>query len=422
MKIKSVFIYILIFSLCFAVFSQSYSELYLYLADQGFENVKITTVANNTVLIEYENRVFRNDLLAAGVVVALVADADAKTSAVIIVPLNKGVPLCEITINTAAYKKYIGGDIGKIEFASSLLFEKIDKKRKLGKRFKLFDKNTSSFRKLDITFQPGTRVHLGNYDDRYKLSFDLMPELSTSLWKGNTILAQILIPIHDEIGLYTNEVRLSRFIVNQVFNLPFSGLCSLNAGAFNPDRWGLSAEICYYIYNKHFLIGSKIDYTGFLLYQNSRWNFSKLGKTTNQTYCYYFFNNIDIAVGINYSRYLMGDSGWLGELSRTFGETKVGVYFAKTEIDKFGGFRFRIPLRPVKRTKPNIVRLNIPPFYDLSYKASNVTYTFGAPIETGVVIKGGLNLLDFNKNMTPTYIRNNIDMWLSAAKFVQKHQ
>ena len=159
------------------------------------------------------------------------------------------------------------------------------------------------------------------------------------------------------------------------------------------------------------MLGAEATYTGFLLYQEKKWNYSHPSRLTGRAYCTFFMDKLDLAIGVNYSEYLMGDNGWSGEVSRTFGETEIGLYFAKTNMDKFGGFRFKIPFPPQRRPRPGVIRLSTPYYYNWGYRATTRANTFGAPTQTGLAIATGSNLRNFQKNMVTSYIRNNIHVW-----------
>jgi hypothetical protein len=380
---------------------------------QGFENVRTGyTSDEKSLYIEYENRVYRNDLYAAGLVAGIASRQCLDSTSIALVPLKENVPICDIVFNVEDYKKLIDGTLDKDLFAARLtvkthtsdadsIFSSVKKK---------------SYRKIDLYVDPGLNYQLGNLDDPYKFYVAINPEISTTLWKGFVLSGRYKIPIIDEIGnyqigRYKSTSSLSRLTATQFLNLPRNGFAVVNIGLFEPDRWGGSSEIAWYLFDQRVLIGSKLDYTGFMLYRNGVLSYSKLGEFTNRTYCYYFFSGIDVSFGIGFAKYVLGDQGFFCELNRVFHEVEIGFFAAKTNEDDHGGFNIRIPIFPNRRMKPGLVRISPPLYYNFSYQSTTKPEILGGITETGVKVKTGHELRDFIGNMSAMYIKNNIEIW-----------
>lgn len=386
--------------------------------NNGFENVRIAII-DNTLQVEYENRILRNDVVAAGVITHILTKHTTDDFEALLIPLNRGIPICAIRFMSADYRKFMSGAMDKREFANALHIEEYSRTIKPAVALARAARVSSSFRKLDFTVAPGHTIQFGNYEDSFKFNGYFLPDVSTCLWPGAALRMQVLVPVYDEIGMYTKEVRLSRLTLNQVFRLPAGGLASVSVGAFEPTRYGLSTEAGYFLLNRRFWVGAGLDYTGFLLYQNKEWLYSKEKVRTDRAFIYYFLPWLDFSVGVQYADYLMGDHGWLMDVSRTLGDFKLGFYVARTDVDKFGGVRLTVPLSPMRQPAARRVRLNWPSSYNWNYRMTSETITYDVPLATGQTISSGFDLIDFQKKMVTSYIRNNVGWWKKVAVYVK---
>jgi hypothetical protein len=392
-------------------------HLQALLTRYGFENV-LSTVSENAdeIRISYENRVLRNDLTAVGVVLHLLSGQLRDSTTIILIPLNRGIPIASLRLNISDYRRFIEGSISEPDFIDLLQINKV-----VPLPHNNNAANSPSFRKLDFTVVPSHTIQLGNYEDNFKFSGYLIPEVSSFLWPGAALRAQVIVPVYDEIGQYTKEVHLSRLVFNQVLRLPTGSLVGINLGVFEPSRYGVSAQVGHFLLNQHFWIGAVLDYTGFLQYQHQEWTYSKPGITTDRVFLDYFFNKLDFVLRLQYADYLWGDHGWSFHVSRLMGDVKFAFYVAMTDQDKFGGFELILPLSPQRLPAAKRVRLNWPAHYTWSYRATSETITLDAPLMTGQSVSTGYELDDFHKKLTTSYIRNNIRLWKQSQKFIRSY-
>ncbi|MBN1561906.1 YjbH domain-containing protein [candidate division KSB1 bacterium] len=414
------FILLLFFFICpvirtEALFFENSQTLVARLAEYGFENIRVSSRQDNTVAIYYENRLYRNELFAAGIVAALLNELLEDERRVACVPCRRALPICELEFDLRDYRRFLAGSDAAPEGAD------IVRVRSLARSAPSAAKNRS-FGKLDITLYPAFSVHLGNYDDRFKMFFALMPVLSTTLWRGAALYVEASIPLYNDVNYhyyrFKDYPQLSKAALSQMVRLPFDLMTSVTFGAFNPNRWGVGGEVIKHFWQRHLAVGYSMEYTGFLLYYASEWNYSSMRTTTSKLYATYYADFLDCQFGLSYNRYLMQDSGPLFEFSRNFRDTSVGFFFGSTELDKFGGIMLRFPFSPQKRSMPRSIRVTMPGYYDYSYRATNVIYTQHAPIQTGISVYTGTKLTYLYQNLTPNYVTNNIQVFRQAHQYV----
>ena len=109
-------------SIAFSGWEESAVTLQKNLVDQGFENVQVSGDNNGLVRVRYENRVYRNEVRAAGVVLAEINRCDSTWSESVLLPLHRQVVIAEIGVGMADYRAFRAGSIGANELAARLQF------------------------------------------------------------------------------------------------------------------------------------------------------------------------------------------------------------------------------------------------------------------------------------------------------------
>lgn len=390
-----------------------FDSLTARLETQGFEHLLVRQRSDSTVIVHYENRIYRNEFYAAGVVVALAHDLVPDSGGLVLVPSRRALPMCELVVDLPAYRRWVVNSEGEPpahlvrvrDVSESLPLWGLEMKR-------------PGTGKIDLMIAPSFSVYLGNYDDRFKAFFQLMPVVSTSLWRGAALYVEGAIPIHNDVNYqyyrFKEYAQLSKAAVNQMLRLPGNVLASVSYGVFNPNRWGIGAEVTKLLFQRRLAIGYSIEHTGFLLYYDNVWNYSKWNLTTSQLYAIYYCDALNSQFGISHNRYVMQDSGWMFEFSRNFHESSVGAFVGSTEFDKYGGLMIKFPLSRKKRPAPKVLRVGLPRYYEYSYRATNVVYTQHSPIQTGISVYTGNRLSYLYRNLTPNYVKHNFDVWRRA--------
>lgn len=382
------------------------------LQQHGFENISVKSRSDSALVIYYENRMYRNELYASAIVTALVENR-AGDSTLVLVPCRRAMPICELYIDLESYRAFCHGTGADAQPA----FVRI---KDVSETLPFWPSGlTQPARgKIELMMSPSVAVYFGNYDDRFKMFFALMPVVRTTLWKGAALFAEASIPIYNDVNYdfmrYRDYAQLSKAAFSQVFELPFHVLGHFSAGVYNPHRWGLAGEINKLFMNRHLSVGYSFEYTGFLLYYDKLWNYSKLNLTTDKFYIWYYSDLFNSQIGLSYNSYVMQDSGLLFEFQRNYRDTTIGFFFGETELDKFGGITIRFPLAASKRPKPRLVRLTLPRYYDYSYRANKQVYAEEAPVQSGVTISTGTKLTYFYEHLTPNYIKHSLFLYKEA--------
>jgi len=389
------------------------------LVEHGFENISSAPCENDNLVIYYENRLYRDELYAAGIAAALVDSALPDSVDFTLVPSRRALPICELRIDRARYKQFVGSAEGAVPDTTFVTVANVRKASPVW--FRRFA--NPSFAKIDLTVYPTFSVYLGNYDDRFKLFFALMPVVSTTLWKGASAYVEASVPLYNDVNYqyfrFIDYPQLSKAAISQIVRLPFNILASVSYGLYNPNRYGWAGEINKRFLQRRLSVGYSFEYTGFLLYYDKEWFKSEKTLLTSKLYAVYYADFLNCQFGLSYNRYVMKDSGWLFEFSRNLRENTVGIFAGSTSIDKFGGMMIRFPLSRQRRTRPRLLRLTMPRYYEYSYRATNKVYTTHSPVQTGISIYTGTKLTYLDLHLTPNYVANNLRQFHKAFQAIQ---
>ncbi len=391
------------------------------LAAHGFENLSLRADEKGMPVVFYENRVFRDDLYAAAVVLAECSLFLADSGQIVLVPLCRGMATCNLVVRLSLYKQWMLDEIGEPP-------EDWIELRKASLRPPFFGDpvRESTWGRFDLTLIPGFSVYLGNYDDRFKLFLQASPRLSTSLWRGTAVFVQGSVPLYNDVNYqsyrFKNYAQITGAAFTQAVSLPADTWAAATVGAFQPNRWGYGGEVLKWLWGRSAAIGYRVEYTGFLLYYQKVWHYSRLNLTTSQAYAVAYIDPLNMKVVCSYNRYVMKDSGWLFEISRDFRETGIGAFAGSTQLDKFGGIFVRLVLSRNKQPRPSVFRVVLPKYYEYGYRATNVVYTQHEPIQTGIAVNTGGRISALFGNLNPNYLRNNQFLFKKAYRLREEEE
>lgn len=391
--------------------TDEYEALYGRLAYHGFENLRIGAAADSGLAIAFENRVYRHDLKAAGEILAIASETDSTWRRIYLIPCSRGVARGQIAVDGDAYRSYMAGAMDEKAFAKTLAVGEATEQP----RTSVLSWKNRSFLKVDANITIGHQIQLGQYDDRVKLYGELQPGLRSQIWHGTAVQADAFIPLFDEISVFDSGARLGRLGVSQLFRLPHDSYAALQGGIFMPERWGLSGEVAKFWLERRILTGLKLDRTGFFFHTEGKFYYSPMDSLTYTVYAQYYLPGMDMMAGIDYSKYLLGDKGVKFSLRRTFAETDIGLFYAITDYDRFGGVQIRFPLPTQRRMKPARVRLTWPNQYGMTYQATSEATRVEGILQTGLMVDSGFAIAEFIRHLTPAHVISSVKGWRKGA-------
>jgi hypothetical protein len=379
----------------------------------GFRNVAVLTAGDN-IFITYENYDYRFEPDAINAVlkkVFSVISGNPHFKVLILIPQRQQVPVIAIVV---PLNKYAEGE-GK-EIKSGNLKEEIRITAEIEDywgRLKLLPKNNSSISNLDISIEPRLRFQLGDYDYPFKYQFSLLPELSTSLWKGMRLSYQLFIPvINSHYVDKFNYLGPGLVTLNQFFRLPEGILANLTVGYFSRNRYGIDLEAGKYFFNDKIFFSFNAGFTGYAAFlkkgsagisldtvQHATFEYGALDYLTYRGSISCMPGIYDLSLDITFGRYLYNQKAIEIFLNRQFNEYDFSLIVSLTREGANFGFGMRIPVYPPKYLSNKKIRIRPSEYFNYSYLATgNFTYYY----ETGN------KFYSWIKNFNPYFVKNQL--------------
>jgi hypothetical protein len=373
------------------------------LVTHGFENVLVTGEPQATVQVYYENRIYRYQLKAMGVVLALVNNELTAPWTAEIIPLKAGVSVVSVTASSLDYVSFISGEVDEKTFSASLVISTDPSVPDL------HETKNGSFRRLDISAGPMFTVELEQVDDALHGQFNIVPQVEADLAKGFLATAQLVVPLVDEFETKSSGVRPGRVTLDWLHRHgPAVGL--FRVGIFNPDRYGVSLGAGRWAWGDRLLLVARGDVTGTLVLIDGVWEYSSADVFTYSVEAQYRYPLLDVACKASFGRFLGEEVGGRLDIMRALGELEIGFFAIKTESESLGGILVDLPLPLTRYSKPSPIRFRTVPTLTWEYR--------GEVTRSGHMPGGGLSIEKLYRGLAPTFIRNNVSEWMDAAQYI----
>jgi hypothetical protein len=395
------FVYLILASPATA-FSQTtlpQQEVINSLRNAGFENIFVKTKPD-TLTVYLENRRFRFDPrgLAEAVVIIQnnVADAAGKLQLVL---LQDKVAMVQVVMPMDFLENYAKGAIGDSAMMQ-LLYVSLDVPQ-LPRKATL---TNSSLYKVDLPVLLTWNAKFGNFSNPVESNINIIPELNTTLAKGLTLKAQVIIPVQNDFYFVSERktVRPGNITLNQFVSLSDNFYVNITAGTFNKNRAGGNIELKKLLAEGRVGIGANVGYTRYYSFTGIETEFyDELPYLTALLTAEYRYNPYDLIARMQVGNFLFNTPAIRFELMRQFGEVQIGFMALATKDDFDGGFRFVIPLPPRKYTRIRFFRIRPADNFSWEYRAK------GFP-QNGVTYNTGYNLTDMLLDYNPDFIKKRL--------------
>jgi hypothetical protein len=383
--------------------ADSLNELAGSLIDQGFENVLVSQEPGDLVRVYYENRVYRYEMRAMGVVLALVDSELSGGWKATLIPMRAGVPIVAVTAARDDYRRFVSGDAGAGDFADALVISTSPPAPDME------ECANRSFVRLDLSVGPSFSLEFEQFDDSLRGRLNAVPQAEAQLAEGLLTTGQLVVPLVDEIEEKTSGVRPGRVTLDWLSRRgPMVGLA--RAGIFDNERYGLSVGAGRWVCGDRLLLAGHGDLTGELALRDGVWEYSSVKLFTYFLEAKYWYPYLDVTVSAGFGRFLGEEHGGRIDLVRAMGELEIGFFGIKTESDSLAGILVDIPLPLARYSKPKPVRFKTVPHVVWEYR-DEVS-------DTGRLPGGGLSIENLYKSMAPVFIRNNVSEWMESRRFI----
>jgi len=387
------------------------STLTRALVDRNFENVAVTT-NDKEVIITYENRIYRSEIEAIGIIFAVVNDLSVKSFAnLVLIPQNRKIPIAVISVMCGDLHAWLEKEIKGEEFSDKINVSfDTDEYSRLLKGIKRV--NNSSYQ-FDYVIAPKFAAELDEYGDPVKLQIGLAPRLETSFGKGSLIKSEYIIPfVHRDfkVGDPVDPFRPGMININQTIRFPDNLFFSTTLGIFTQNRFGIDLEMRKYLFNGIMSLGSNFGFTGGARFYNKKYETSILEDFTWFLDAEARIPQYNMSIAASYGQYIYKDKGFRIDISRQFGEVDIGFFFTSTSNEllgklKGGGFNFSVPIFPSEYAEPGLARVRTDDYFSWEYDYNNFVYFHQKRYNTGNNIKS------FIKRLQPDYIKREFSKY-----------
>lgn len=370
------------------------------LIQNGYENVRIKSDSNK-IIIAYENRVYRFEVFAIKKVIEIIVPLIDDGEDIILIPLNKKIPIVSIAAKIQDCRNYCSGKINGEEFSQRLniQFNTDNVMREVENETEF---NSSNFR-FDLVVKPLIKFEFGPYSHPILSQINLAPEIKTSWWKGMNLDYELIFPIYNEFGEREDSVRTGNVTLNQVLRLPNSVFVSTSLGVFTQNRYGFDFEAKKYFLNGDISVGCNIGCTSFISFSGLKKMFySDAFIWTGSASLDYRVEKYDLTLGMMVGKFLLGDESIRFDINREFGEIEIGFFVIRSKDgNSNGGINITVPLFTSKFWNPNVIRIRPAESYSFGYVVKSNTYDL-----IGLRYNTGNRLDHFTKKLNPSFIRN----------------
>jgi hypothetical protein len=231
----------------------------------------------------------------------------------------------------------------------------------------------SSAAKFDITAYPMFSWINHRWNQPFEYVLSIAPTVETSLWKGNRITLQAIIPVsYDVESIKTlSYPRVGIADIAQDFTSRNGRWqATLAGGFFYFDRVGVDARLSYHA-TPRLTIGAEASYTGDAVVNDGHYDikapdqFSFLGRAE------YYEPTTRLQAQLMGGRFVFGDYGARLDVSRHFADYTIGLYGILTGGEHNYGFHFAIPLGGKKQMRKGAVRVKLPDYFDWEYSMTS---------------------------------------------------
>lgn len=384
-----------------------------YLIAAGIENIEIQLARSHAVWIAYENRSYRNEATALGLVLNYAAECLSFAEKFVLVPKHRNTPLKYIEVSREKFQQFIQNEISSAELLETM---KISIRPTGEKPLPGYGSpnRAASFFKLDLVFSPGFKTQFAQPDDPVKLQFNFLSDLTFTMAKGLQFNGQWVVPLYNEFQHKEGRSRLGQFYLNQLIRLPYSTFLTLSGGLFEYQCYGFSGQIQRFFWGDRLSFATRLDYLETSsLSQHLPVNFPHRNQCAYLFQGQYRFDQINFKTKLTWGRYLLGDQGWRIDIVRTFRELELGFMGVWSESLEFlTGMTVRIPFPVSKQAHPGKIRVCSPAYVPWNYRY--------LPCFDGFVLDTGNNELEEKiQQLSKSYICANIHQFKKSIRYVK---
>lgn len=282
-----------------------------------------------------------------------------------------------------------------------------------------------SYGKVDLTFYP--IVWLDNHllTQLYEYGVFLAPALETTLWWGNRVTIQPIVPVATNYAAGSLKRKFQWGNLNVQQDIVDNGRwwARVSAGTFRDYRIGVNANVGWRL-NSNVDFSVVANWTAACANMGDGWYFGRSYGRYLHAKLDWFEPHTALQVQLSAGQFLYGDRGVRMDVSRHFGEYVVGLYgvYTKGKDQEWlhgehnAGFHFAIPFGGKSQYRRGYFRLKLPEYFDWEY--SMVSYYAYALENMGKSVKDRADQNRAARYWQAKYIQLNLRKMLNEEELL----
>ncbi|NPD93071.1 YjbH domain-containing protein [Xylanibacter muris] len=225
-----------------------------------------------------------------------------------------------------------------------------------------------SYGKVDVSLYPIVTFQNNRLDKLCEYSVSFAPSFETTLWWGNRIYLQPVLPvIHNlERGNTNRYIHIGAANIRQDFVNSARWHATAALGFFLGDRVGAHAEIGYRL-NGYIDVTAQMGYTGAAYVDNNGFTATNWNRVNAMMKLDYYESYTGMRLSVSGGRFLYGDYGVRVDVARHYSDYSIGLFGILTEGEHNAGFCFAIPFGGKSQRRDGFVRVRLPQYFDWQY-------------------------------------------------------
>ena len=334
------------------------------LADLGMENIRCIHHGQSCT-VAYEDNVYRGTYRGIGQAVQSALQGDEE--AIELVVLRNSVPRLTVSLPAELVAAYRRGELTLKQVYAQMGIS-VDTDRAMQQLQEAERPQHSSAGKVDIVVYPSLFLENNTFDELYTYAVNLNPTLEMQLWRGARLSAQAIVPVSTNLSGEMGRIRPGVVTLAQEFRFRRNIFGRIAAGNFTNNRYGLLLDTRYRTADGRIELGAQLGSTGFsATTREDGWYMGRRQRINASLLAMYYLPELNIQADLRVGRFVYGDCGVRGDLTRHFGEYAIGVYGIYTDGEVNAGFHLTTPLPGRKWRRKGWVRVKPASYFQWQY-------------------------------------------------------
>ena len=336
----------------FWTFQSSAASIMDDLTAQGFEDIRVSIV-DSVLYASVEPTAYRGTFRGAAIALLALGNHYPDMNRVELVITEYQLPLVAVH----AHRNGASWQV-RVDYAITSVLKRLEGR----------PMHNSSAWRFDITAYPVVSLDNHRFDVLYEYTVSIAPTLEGTLWPGNRITLQPVLPVASNVWKSKPEgyIHVGIAAIQQDVFISNHLRAQVSGGMFLGSLMGFNVAFTYRAGNA-VSFGLKAALLGEAYVDSDKYHFGSLDKVSVLGSASYYHAPTQLEIGLTGGRFVYGDYGARLDLTRHYADFAIGVYGILTGGEHNAGFHFAIPFGGKCQKRNGNFRIMLPEFYDMEY-------------------------------------------------------